>query len=663
MAQLEVYVSPKLGAEGAGALGLVKGDIPTDNKENMQLIEGMAWRISALHESHYSARKIAFDYKDRNQQFALYLRNFGMEVKNNFLNLHSFTFESWLRNKFSNYGISLLSLRGGTDSLSGHKSVFSTNSDNWLPTAEEIVSAANIIIIYAGELSNGLLEEIKIIRKFNKQDRCVIAVTEQENPSLDSWFSDKVSNSGRVMELKNFFSDFPNIYDLNVLKGTKPEDEFFLHWQGNDKIDNLISDGIKTNMELKQAFNVDFSYLEPKLKNSTEYALCKKSLDEILERLDTTLNNLYWQASPEMLEEPPLWHIGAKAYKKEWYAAHYCYGLAFLLESYAEMIKSLSYLAKIHTYVLRNPDWGGQHLIIARQIASLLKMQYEVNLLNKEHAIHSKLFWATAEVSVPVAEAQSDRDITSVESALALAESYKTNGDLNEAEKKYKEASLLIQNVENIDIEEQFYTLSHILFDWAALQYSAGKKISAENRYLQSLEISKKLSEINPKILENYSLTTFILNNLGVLYFSDNDFESAEGVYSEALEIRRILSKSYPDKYSKDLALSLYNMGIVYVNQHKLSLAEQFYLECLDIRKKLAESSNEDLPDQAFMEVTLSAFYFQSMVNKEKSLSFAKEAYKHAKPFVNDKIEAKNCIEGVFQVLTAWKEPKEIVLE
>ena len=176
----------KLGPEADAVLRLMQGDIPENNKERENMIEGIAYRLSVIHKSHGLARKIVDDYKRRHHQFGLYLRNFGLEARGPVIDVYSHMFESWVRTLAASYNVSLMSLRGGSDELFGAKPVFSTVSSNWLAVAEDLIAAAKFIVIFAGDRSAGLTEEIGLIRAHAKQHRCVVAVTDKGHQSFTS---------------------------------------------------------------------------------------------------------------------------------------------------------------------------------------------------------------------------------------------------------------------------------------------------------------------------------------------------------------------------------------------------------------------------------------------------------------------------------------------
>lgn len=417
MKTLNVYISPKLGAEADAVLRLIKCDIPEKAKERDNMIEGISYRLSAIHQCHYQARKIVHDYTHRHHQFGLFLRNFGIEERKQVIDVHSNLFESWIRKMSGSNGLSLMSLRGGSDAMFGAKPVFSTVSDNWLTIAGELISAAKFIVIFAGDLSPGLMEEIELIRAHKRQDRCVVAITEKGTPTIPPFqlsrdgvpygsvirMSDDEQKSVSVEELRDYFKDFPHTFDFNPQHHKGDEENYYSAWPGEERLRTFINDAFSTRLDLPHAIEAPCRYVDPEVKKSEDYLESVGVLRTALGMLENELNRHQVELrgmAPQRLS----WSRIREENMYGWVGGHFCYGLSVAVEDYRSMIESLRYLARFHTYILRNPDSGGFHLVIANKIASLVGMKDEMQQINEEHATHSKLFW-TMEENAPLLRA------------------------------------------------------------------------------------------------------------------------------------------------------------------------------------------------------------------------------------------------------------------
>lgn len=396
MTNLDVFLSPKLGLEADAVRRLLSGDIPEDRRERENMIEGISQRLAAIHHSHFQARKIVLDYSRRRTQLALFLRNFGLEEDGGLMNLSSARFESSLRTLVAGHGISLMSLRGGSDSLFGPKPVFSTDSEDWEEIAKQLIAGAKLIVVLAGRLSPGLLVEIELIRALGKQHRTVIAVTDQGAPTfplLRPPVHDELITRG---DLGDFFKDFSNVFDLNPQHQQEDEEGRFSSWQGASVVQGLAADTFSTDVDVTKAIAAHCGYVPSEIRTSADYATSVAVLRRGLDLLEEQLN-LHQVELVGMVQERPTWSEITDQGMYGWVGGHFCYGLSVAVEDYRSMISSLRYLARFHTYKLRDPDSGGLHLMIARNIAALVDLKDEIMWLSEEHAKHAALFWTMSE--------------------------------------------------------------------------------------------------------------------------------------------------------------------------------------------------------------------------------------------------------------------------
>lgn len=414
MKTLNVHISPKLGVEADAVLRLITGDIPENAQERDNMIEGISVMLSAIHQRHYQARKIVHDYVHRHHQFGLFLRNFGVEERKQVIAAHSHVFESWIRKMSRSNGLSLMTLRGGSDALFGAKPVFSTVSDNWLPIAEELIAAAKFIVIFAGDLSAGLIKEIELIRAHQRQNRCVVAITKKGTPTFPPFqlsrngvpygsvvrMTDDEQKSASVEELREFFKDFPHTFDFNPQDHRGNEENYYSVWPGEEGLRTFVTDAFSTRLDLPHAIEAPCQYVDPEVKKSEDFLFSVDVLRKALGMLENELSRHQVELRG-MVPQRLSWSRIAEENMYGWVGGHFCYGLSVAVEDYRSMIESLRYLARFHTYILRDPNSGGFHLVLASNIASLVDMKGEMQQLSEEHATHSKLFW-TMEENAPL---------------------------------------------------------------------------------------------------------------------------------------------------------------------------------------------------------------------------------------------------------------------
>jgi Tetratricopeptide repeat len=170
--------------------------------------------------------------------------------------------------------------------------------------------------------------------------------------------------------------------------------------------------------------------------------------------------------------------------------------------------------------------------------------------------------------------------------------------------------------------------------------------------YEEALALYRTLAEAHPEAyLPDVAMT---LNNLGSLQRDQHDFAAAAASYQEALAIRRTLAEAHPEAYLPNVAMTLNNLGLLQSDQHDFAAAAS-YQEALALYRTLAEAHPEAyLPNVIMTEVNLSIFYLQTVPDKEKSLTYAKEAMVSALPLVEFLPVAKDYARSALQVAETW---------
>jgi len=137
---------------------------------------------------------------------------------------------------------------------------------------------------------------------------------------------------------------------------------------------------------------------------------------------------------------------------------------------------------------------------------------------------------------------------------------------------------------------------------------------TTEQYYKRSLDITEK--EFGP----DHPDVATILNNLGVLYRSEGDYDAAEPLYKRSLGIReKALGPDHPE-----VATSLNNLGVLYASKGDHEKAEPLYKRALAIREK------ELGPNHPEVAVTLSnlAVLYRVVHREKEAFELEKRAEK-----------------------------------
>jgi tetratricopeptide (TPR) repeat protein len=123
--------------------------------------------------------------------------------------------------------------------------------------------------------------------------------------------------------------------------------------------------------------------------------------------------------------------------------------------------------------------------------------------------------------------------------------------------------------------------------------YQQFSELYRQGKYEEAIPFAKRILTITEKALGEYhQLVAVSLNNVALLYSSQEKYTQAEPLYQRALDIyEKELGKEH-----REVATSLNNLAGVYFGQGKYTQAESLYQRALAIRKKVL---GEDHPDVA----------------------------------------------------------------
>ncbi|XP_040209039.1 nephrocystin-3 [Rana temporaria] len=219
--------------------------------------------------------------------------------------------------------------------------------------------------------------------------------------------------------------------------------------------------------------------------------------------------------------------------------------------------------------------------------------------------------------SLEIRETALDPDHPSVAQSLhQLAGVYVQSKKFGNAEQLYKQA---------LEISENAYGSEHLRVAWeldalAVLNQKQNKYEQAEQLRKRSLRIRQKAARrkgskygfalLRRRALQLEELTlgkdtadnARTLNELGVLYYLQNNLETAEMFLERSLEMReRVLGPDHPD-----CAQSLNNLAALYNEKKQYDKAEELYERALDIRKR---ALSPDHPSLAYTVKHLAVLY------------------------------------------------------
>ncbi len=144
---------------------------------------------------------------------------------------------------------------------------------------------------------------------------------------------------------------------------------------------------------------------------------------------------------------------------------------------------------------------------------------------------------------------------------------HKTRGDLDEAERMYKQA---------LEINEALGRKEGMASNYGNLgnlYRTRGELDAAEKMYKQSLEIEEALGR-KEGMASDYC-------NLGLLYKTRGELDDAERMYKKAMEINEALGRA------EGMALDYGNLGNLYRTRGELKAAERMFEQALEINEAL----------------------------------------------------------------------------
>lgn len=178
---------------------------------------------------------------------------------------------------------------------------------------------------------------------------------------------------------------------------------------------------------------------------------------------------------------------------------------------------------------------------------------------------------------------------------------------------------------EDINDTERVATLNNL----GMIYFSKNEFDKAEDIYQKALEIGK-----NSKLVIEQAnwVIGLALNNLANLYKMKNEFGRAEVIYNETLAMHRYLVQIDFEKYLPNLLGTLNNLGSFYKDRNEFYKAEQIYAEALPIVKEFVQAEPKlHLPHLASTLVNIGNFYLEQEKYDKAEPMFEEGLEKHRK--------------------------------
>jgi tetratricopeptide (TPR) repeat protein len=347
----------------------MKGDIPMDHEERLELFHAVLNKYASVWEGHEAARNAAIASQEGGPGFVLYLRNFGSEEHENpapgverMYDLSAAELKKGVQAQVRSAGMSLLSLRGGSDPLDemlGFAFPFFTGQlDNWRSIASELISAASAIVMVVSEMTPGLLDEVDLIRGMGRTSSSIVLVREAKT-TLASLISD-ASNPAAIATLKSSFHDFNHVYGPPPRLGWRPGqdvDPALRDWPGLQCLSDLLAQAQPGKSALTAVRAAPCQVLYPRELTTPDHYAARHHMGALIRMIRGNLQSAGLKAPLEesVAEGGRDWeHLGLRL-------PHTAFGIAAALEDYDAMIESLAAIAEIYTYFLNEVMLGFIH--------------------------------------------------------------------------------------------------------------------------------------------------------------------------------------------------------------------------------------------------------------------------------------------------------------
>ena len=267
------------------------------------------------------------------RRFVLFLRSFSAEHRGervggaiaSQLSMHSLMLQRALHEFMRQEGVALVKLHGGSDPLiasmrDGDANVLSTHASNWVPVVADLVHSASAVVLLVGEASPGLVQELELIARAGREDRCIVLRLDEATVP----------------------PGFSNVFDF--VPGSWSPPALF-------SVLNEIVGRPAPAPQVDAALTARFVYCEPDWIDSPDHRKSERNLWRGLRMLRVLLDPGYWEALQTAGVD-----ISDFTFAGAWTPAHKAYGLGIAACDFAAIHQALSLLFTL--YLKRDADFA-----------------------------------------------------------------------------------------------------------------------------------------------------------------------------------------------------------------------------------------------------------------------------------------------------------------
>ena len=343
---------------------LMAGALPEDPRVRLSLMKGPVWKIEQLLSEHNNAKRILDNHATLGSPFALLLRSFAAEqtsvregtMVHTRIELGAMRTQEALAAVASRSSVPLVKFHGGSDGFAFDDipNVLSVSTHGWEAVAEELISAAVLIIVVITHRTPGIVRELEMIAERQLADRCIILLDSPEE-----------SQGGGGNALMADIAQFPNVFDLGCERNLEAASERI-----EAQLERTAGRPC-TPAPLSCAPAVPFSYLELEFRDSAAFGTLEQTLWRGLRWLRALVEPAYWGT----LNEHQINYSNIN-FARAWKAAHVMYGYAVATEDFTAMLESLQQITRLEN-VCGSPNAGSMLELLHRH--QLLRDSSEVS--------------------------------------------------------------------------------------------------------------------------------------------------------------------------------------------------------------------------------------------------------------------------------------------
>lgn len=145
----------------------------------------------------------------------------------------------------------------------------------------------------------------------------------------------------------------------------------------------------------------------------------------------------------------------------------------------------------------------------------------------------------------------------------------------------------------------EFYIETRALLDTTNYkwQFAVAEYCQNQKKYEKAEKYYNRTIALGRPLLESGCIDGFVvklsLNNLGVMYSDNQQYDRSEKSYLNSLYIANKLEKEYPSLFDDEIAMTKGNLATLYLRIHRLDECERLLKEILEIYRRLGKENPE----------------------------------------------------------------------